>query len=73
MPTKNGFTPPPNAFPESDSLLGNKNHDWDKPMGEGPWHIGFDSSYITLSGIQGPPYVFLRNNKMEHILFSKHK
>lgn len=36
-------------------------------MGEGPWQIGFDSSYITLSGIQGPPYVFLRNDKIEHI------
>ncbi len=34
-------------------------------MEQGPWDIGFDNSYITMAGIQNPPYVFLRDNMLD--------
>lgn len=40
-------------------------HDWTKPMEEGPWDIGFKTSYITTGGIQSPPYAFIRNNTLD--------
>ena len=36
-----------------------------KPIEEGPWDIGFEQSYISLGGIQSPPYKFLRNGIFE--------
>ncbi len=45
--------------------MSDENHDWTKPIEQGPWDIGFDTSYVTLSGIQGPPYKFLRNGRFE--------
>ena len=46
-------------------MLTDENHDWTKPIEEGPWDIGFEKSYITLGGIQSPPYKFLRNGTLE--------
>lgn len=40
-------------------------HDWTKRMEEGPWDIGFDTSYITSGGLQSPPYSFIRNNTLD--------
>ena len=42
-----------------------KDHDWTQPLIEGPWDIGFSESYVTVAGIQKPPYAFLRNSKFE--------
>ena len=35
--------------------------DWSLPLGGGAQDIGFQSSYISTSGLQGPPYVFFRD------------
>lgn len=34
-------------------------------MEEGPWELGFKTSYITTGGVQSPPYVFFRNNTVD--------
>lgn len=40
-------------------------HDWSRPLLDGPQDIGFDHSYITPAGIQQNPYVFFRNGYLE--------
>ena len=40
---------------------------------QGPWDIGFQTSYITLSGIQKEPYVFLRDGYMPANFFQDTK
>lgn len=46
-------------------MLSNAKHDWNQPMEQGPWDIGFTHSYVTLAGVQNPPYAFLRNNVLD--------
>ena len=41
------------------------NHNWTKPVEQGPSDIGFNHSYVSSGGIQNPPYLFLRNSKIE--------
>ena len=43
-------------------MLTNKNHNWTQPLIQGPGDIGFDKSYITIEGIQMPPYSFFKND-----------
>ena len=38
---------------------------WTNPLIQGPWDIGFTESYITIGGIQVPPYAFIRNSTIE--------
>jgi hypothetical protein len=40
--------------------------DWKKPLEDGPQDIGFDSSLISIGGIQSPPYIFLRDGIVEN-------
>ena len=51
--------------PNKEFLISDTNHNWTKPMEQGPWEIGFDTSYVSIAGIQNPPYVFLRNNTVD--------
>jgi len=45
-----------------DRILTHPNHNWRKlPLKQGPKWAGFDHSYITIAGIQNPPYSFFRN------------
>ncbi len=34
-------------------------------MEQGPWDIGFNTSYISTGGIQSPPYVFFRDGMLD--------
>lgn len=53
VPTKSWFDPGDKFYiNEQDSILTKTKHDWTKPIRHGPQDIGFDSSYITTSGIQ---------------------
>lgn len=42
-------------------LLSDPLFNWNEPIIEGPQEIGFDHSYITVGGIQDPPYSFMRD------------
>lgn len=43
------------------TLLSDPDINWTNPLIQGPQDIGFDSSYITIGGIQSPPYSFFRD------------
>ena len=49
----------------SRDALSYPSNDWDLQLQQGPEDLGFDTSYITISGIQDPPYAFLRNGKFQ--------
>ncbi len=63
IPIKKGTVP--TQFPERTTLLSSEHHDWTRQMKRGPLDIGFNYSYITTAGIQSPPYIFFKNNKIE--------
>jgi len=44
------------------TMLSNKNHNFEIPIKQGAKSLRFDSSLISMSGIQGPPYSFFRND-----------
>ena len=52
---------PPNGLKNSTHLLTSPRHDWSLPLIGGPQEIGFDSSFISTSGIQKGPYAFFRD------------
>jgi len=54
---------PPNGYQgdEFQFLLSEPKHNWTLPFGGGPQDIGFDSSLITVGGIQNVPYSFFRD------------
>ncbi len=47
----------------TEQAMSSKWHNWNRKIKQGPWELGFKHSYITLAGIQNPPYAFLRNGK----------
>ena len=51
---------PRNGNFDREHILTSPSHDWTQPIVNGPTDIGFSSSYITPSGIQGGPYAFFR-------------
>jgi hypothetical protein len=55
----------PKFYARRDTVLGKEGHDWSQQLIDGPWDIGFKTSYITTGGIQSPPYDFLRNGTFE--------
>eukprot|EP00551_Chaetoceros_affinis_P017775 CAMPEP_0203718224 /NCGR_PEP_ID=MMETSP0092-20131115/2550_1 /ASSEMBLY_ACC=CAM_ASM_001090 /TAXON_ID=426623 /ORGANISM="Chaetoceros affinis, Strain CCMP159" /LENGTH=567 /DNA_ID=CAMNT_0050597297 /DNA_START=475 /DNA_END=2178 /DNA_ORIENTATION=+ len=61
IPTVDGVEIGSKSKPNKEYLMTDSRNDWSKPMEEGPWDIGFQTSYVTLAGIQNPPYIFLRN------------
>ncbi len=65
IPTADGFDVSPKTKPNKEYLITDSINDWSKPMEQGPWDIGFQTSYVTLAGIQNPPYIFLRNSTVE--------
>jgi len=48
-----------------DNILSNSKHDFESPVVLGARFLGFDSSLISFSGIQGPPYAFFRNDYLD--------
>lgn len=50
---------------EKSNIISSVNHNWTKPIQQGPFDIGFNHSYISTGGIQNPPYLFLRNSQIE--------
>mmetsp|Transcript_10454 Transcript_10454/g.14774 ORF Transcript_10454/g.14774 Transcript_10454/m.14774 type:complete len:624 (+) Transcript_10454:91-1962(+) len=52
-------------YPRKSTLLSDANHDWSKPIEQGPQNIGFDSSFITTGGLQSPPYKWVRDGYFE--------
>ena len=44
------------------NLLSNPRHNWDQRFKDGPLDLGFDSSFITMTGIQDPPYAFFQDD-----------
>lgn len=47
------------------SILSNPYHDWTLPLKQGPQDLGFDSSLMTITGIQAPPYAYFRDGVLE--------
>lgn len=45
-------------------ILSEPTHDWSQPMVDGPQTIGFDTSFITVDGIQKDPYAFFANGML---------
>jgi arylsulfatase A-like enzyme len=43
------------------NVLSDPHYNWEQKIIQGPGDIGFDSSYMSLSGIQDPPYSFYRD------------
>ena len=44
------------------NLFSNPKVEWDQRFKEGPLDLGFDSSFITMTGIQDPPYAFFQDD-----------
>ena len=65
MPLAEGAAARIKATPRKEFMISDTDHDWTKPMEQGPWDIGFGTSYVSLAGVQNPPYVFLRNNTVD--------
>ena len=66
-----GLKAPPHGMTMSDSsatLLSNGAIDWSLPLIQGPEDIGFETSYISAEGIQGPPFSFFRDGILENEL-----
>lgn len=59
---------PPNGIKTEDKsmsrIITQQGHDWSLPLMQGPGDLGFDTSYITLGGIQSPPYSFFRDDML---------
>ena len=47
------------------SLLSNPNHNWDRRFTQGPLDLGFDSSFISILGVQDPPYAFFKDDVLQ--------
>ena len=47
------------------NLLSNPEHNWDQRFKEGPLDFGFDSSFMTMLGVQDPPYAFFKDNVLQ--------
>ena len=43
--------------------LSQPGHKWARKLIGGPEDLGFEHSYITIGGIQHPPYAWIRNGK----------
>jgi len=56
-----GAKAPPNGLYNNSHTLTHPMHDWSKALIDGPQDIGFESSFITIGGIQAPPYSFFRD------------
>ena len=57
VPTQSWYDPGTRFYIDGESkILTNDKYDWSKPIGRGPQDIGFDSSYMTLGGIQVSPF-----------------
>jgi len=56
-----GAKAPPNGLYNYSHTLTHPMHDWSKALIDGPQDIGFESSFITIGGIQAPPYSFFRD------------
>jgi hypothetical protein len=56
-----GAKAPPNGLYNFSHSLTHPMHDWSQALIDGPTDIGFDSSFITIGGIQAPPYSFFRD------------
>ena len=46
-------------------LLSNPNHNWDQRFQTGPLDFGFDSSFISILGVQDPPYAFFKDDVLQ--------
>jgi arylsulfatase A-like enzyme len=64
VPTVDGFKAQ-SFYASKSTYLRSDNHDWTKPLEEGPGDMGFDTSYMSAGGIQNPPYSFYRNDMLE--------
>lgn len=54
-----------NALLDYDRVLSSHNHDWSRPLEQGPQDIGFDESLISLCGIQAKPYTMFRDGLLQ--------
>lgn len=59
-----GARVPPFGTQNHTHYLTAKEHNWALPLHDGPQDIGFDSSLITVGGIQEAPYSFFRNGML---------
>ena len=57
-----GRVPPNGNLAPDDKILTSPLHNWTLPLEQGARSLGFESSYITSKGIQGPPYTFFRDD-----------
>ena len=64
-PTKQWFDPGGRFTIQSDTILLEEQFDWTRPLQQGPQDIGFDSSLISVGGIQEAPYTFFRDGKAD--------
>ena len=58
IPYRGDYTGKRPDYPDVSTLLSNSNHNWKKPFRGGPLDVGFNSSFITMGGIQVPPYAY---------------
>ena len=63
IPVIDGYVPP-SIYANKTSLLSSPNHDWTRRLRAGPLDLGFQQSFVSDSGIQAPPYIFLYNSKI---------
>ena len=52
VPTQPWFDSGDSGNTKNSDILTNDKHDWSQPIGFGPQDLGFDSSYMTVGGIQ---------------------
>jgi arylsulfatase A-like enzyme len=50
-----------NSAVDPSGVMTDERVDWSLPLGGGAHDLGFQSSYLSTSGLQGPPYVFFRD------------
>mmetsp|Transcript_20884 Transcript_20884/g.31720 ORF Transcript_20884/g.31720 Transcript_20884/m.31720 type:complete len:614 (-) Transcript_20884:30-1871(-) len=54
-----------NALLDYDKVLTSRDHDWSRPLEQGPQDIGFDESLISVCGIQAKPYAMFRDGLLQ--------
>ena len=61
MPPNGGIHDTKGYFRKA-TLLSHPEHHWDQRFQEGPLDFGFNYSFISMSGIQDPPYAFFEDD-----------
>ena len=64
VPYVDGYSGETKDLLDVKTILSNPDINWNKRFRDGPLDFGFDHSFVTMGGIQGPPYAYFQNDKL---------